>query len=111
MEQYFPALTMFAVTFVVTTLLFVPVTAFKSKRPLVRFYWNGFWGLLALIASFAGGMNTLMLMRVDVQLFSEALLAGTLVAYVLFVMFAWVRLVGTTAFRFVQPRLAAITNS
>ena len=111
MEQFVPALVMFGVTVMVTTLLFIPVTLLKTSRPLVRFYWTGFWTLLAMIASFAGGMNTLMLLQIDVQLFAEALLAGTLVAYVLFVMFAWVRLVGTTAFRFLMPRFRALSEA
>ncbi len=109
MGHYQPALIMFTVTFIVTTLLFVPATRISFRSELTNFYWRGFWTLLAIISSLAGGMNTLMLMRVDAQAFSEAALAGTLAAYVLFVMFAWFRLVGAAAFSFLKPRLAALT--
>ena len=111
MEQFIPAFIMFGATVLITSLLFVPVTLFNGKNPLVKFYWNGFWTLLAMIASFAGGMNTLMLLGIDAKAFAEAVLAGTLVAYVLFVMFAWFRLVGTTAFNFLKPRLQAFASS
>ena len=108
MEQFLPATIMFTVTFIVTVLFLVPVMLIKNRKSLIGFYFCGFWVFLALITSLAGGMNTLMLMRIDVQTFAQATLAGTLAAFVIFVMFAWVRLVGFAAFKFLKPKLTAV---
>ncbi len=108
MEQLTPAFIMFTVTTLVAALFFVPVTCFKRKNALFDFYWTGFWGFLALITAVAGGSSTLMLLRVPTSEFSEACLAGILAAYVCFVCFAWFRLVGFAAIKWLMPALAQV---
>ncbi|MGB0907053.1 MAG: hypothetical protein ACPGVT_06140 [Maricaulaceae bacterium] len=92
MEHAFAALIMFLITLGTVTLLFVPVTRFPAKNELVNFYWAGTWVFLAMIAAFAGAINTLKLIKIDVVQIGNAVLAGTLVTFVLFVMFGWARL-------------------
>lgn len=92
MGHIFAALIMFLITVGTATLLFVPMTRFPAKNDLVNFYWAGIWVFLAMIAAFAGGINTLMLIDVDVIKIGNAVLAGTVAAFVIFVMFGWGRL-------------------
>ena len=92
MIQFLPGLIMFAITLAFVTLMFVPVTAFKQKNELIRFYWVGVWLFLAMIAAFSGGSETLTLLRYDVGNVPVALLSALTVCFVLFVMFGWVRL-------------------
>ena len=87
-----PGLIMFAITLAFVTLFFIPVTAFKQKDELIRFYWVGVWIFLAMIAAFSGGAQTLALFQYDVTLTSEALLTALTVCFVIFVMFGWFRL-------------------
>ena len=108
MEQLIPVTIMFTVTFLVTVLFLLPVALVKNRHALIKFYFSGFWGFLALITAVAGGMNTLMLARIDVQTFAQAALVGILAAFVIFVMFAWVRLVGFAAFKVLKPKLRAV---
>lgn len=93
--QFLPALIMFAITVAFVTIMFVPVTVFPQKNELINFYWAGFWIFLAMIASLAGGSNTLMLLRYDAQNFSNAILFAMVVCFVIFVMFGWFRLSAT----------------
>lgn len=83
---------MFAITLAFVTLFFIPVTAFKQKDELIRFYWIGIWVFLALIAAFSGGAETLTLFRYDVTLSSNALLSALVICFVIFVVFGWFRL-------------------
>lgn len=83
---------MFAITLAFVTLLFIPVTAFKQKNELIRFYWVGVWVFIAMIAAFAGGSETLTLFNYDVGNVPVALLTSLTVCFVLFVMFGWFRL-------------------
>jgi len=92
MGHIFAATIMFLITVGTATLLFVPMTRFPAKNDLVNFYWAGIWVFLAMIAAFAGGVNTLMLVDIDVMKVGNAILAGTVAAFVLFVMFGWGRL-------------------
>ncbi len=83
---------MFAITLAFVTLLFVPITAFKHKNELIRFYWVGVWIFLAMIAAFAGGSETLTAFRYDVGDVPNVLLTVLTVCFVIFVMFGWFRL-------------------
>ena len=92
LTQILPGLIMFAVTLAFVTLLFVPVTAFKQKNELVRFYWVGAWVFMAMIAAFSGGTETLKLFNYDAGNVSIALLTALTVCFVFFVVFGWFRL-------------------
>ena len=83
---------MFAITLAFVTLFFVPITAFKQKNELIRFYWVGVWVFLAMIAAFAGASETLKLFRYDVGNVPTALLTSLTLCFVLFVVFGWFRL-------------------
>lgn len=83
---------MFAITLAFVTLMFVPVTAFKQKNELIRFYWVGVWLFLAMIAAFSGGSETLALLKYDTGNVPIALLSALTVCFVIFVMFGWFRL-------------------
>jgi len=90
--QYIPGLIMFTITLVFVTLFFIPVTVFKQKNDLIRFYWVGAWSFLAMIAAFSGGSQTLMLLQYEADSAATAILTSLTVCFVLFVMFAWFRL-------------------
>jgi len=90
--QILPGLIMFAITLAFVTLFFIPVTAFKQKDDLIRFYWVGIWVFLAMIAAFSGGSETLTLFNYDVGNFPTALLSALTICFVIFVMFGWFRL-------------------
>ena len=92
LTQVLPGLIMFAITFAFVTLMFLPITVFKQKNELVRFYWVGVWLFIAMIAALAGGSETLMLLDYDARNFSVALLSAFTVCFVLFVVFGWFRL-------------------
>ena len=90
--QILPGLIMFLITLAFVTVFFVPVTAFKQKNELIRFYWVGVWVFIAMIAAFSGGAETLKLFRYDVGNVPVALLTSLTVCFVIFVMFGWFRL-------------------
>ena len=90
--QFLPSLMMFAITLVFVTAFFIPVTAFKQKNELIRFYWVGVWFFLAMIAAFAGGSQTLLLLGYNAHNIATAMLTSLTVCFVLFVMFGWCRL-------------------
>lgn len=98
MTQTLPAAIMFFITIGFAALFFFPTTKFPQKNKLVNFYWSGFWIYLAMIASFAGAANTLMILKFDTMEFADAVLAGVSASFVFFVMFAWVRLSGSAIF-------------
>ena len=83
---------MFGITIAVVTLLFIPVTVFKQKNELIRFYWVGVWVFIAMIAAFSGGSETLALLNYDAGNVPIVLLSVLTVCFVLFVMFGWFRL-------------------
>ena len=83
---------MFAITAGVTSLLCMPIFAFKLKNKLVNFYWAGVWVFLMLISSVAGAMNTLMLLDVPAEQIATIYLSILTLCFVLFVMFGWFRL-------------------
>jgi len=87
-----PAIIMFTITLAFATLFFIPVTTFKQKNELIRFYWVGVWVFLAMITAFAGGWETLKMLNYDAGNVPVALLSALTVCFVLFVMFAWCRL-------------------
>lgn len=92
LTQFLPGLIMFAITLVFVTLMIIPVTAFKQKNELLRFYWIGVWGFLAMIAAFSGGRETLAMLNFDSGDVPLAQLSALTVCFVLFVVFAWFRL-------------------
>ncbi len=83
---------MFAITLAFVTLFFIPVTAFKQKNELIRFYWVGVWVFIAMITAFSGGSETLVLLNYDAGNFPIALLSALTACFVLFVVFGWFRL-------------------
>ena len=93
MGQYTPIIIMSVVTLVVTLMFLVP-TRMKFGGALVRFYWCGFWMFLSLIALVAGGAEVLKLAGQPVEKLSVSALSGIMAAFIVFVIFAWVRLVG-----------------
>ena len=90
--QYLPSLMMFAITLVFVTLFFIPVTVFKQKNELIRFYWVGIWLFIAMIAAFSGGSQTLLLLDYDAEIVAMAILIPLTVCFVIFVIFGWFRL-------------------
>lgn len=98
MEQIIPAAIMFIMTFIVCVLFLIP-SRFKFGSSLMRFYWCGFWYFLALIGFVAGGAEVLKILGWQVDHQSVAILAGIMSAYILFVVFAWFRLVGAAVFK------------
>jgi len=92
LTQFLPGLIMFTITLVFVTLFFIPVTVFKQKNELIRFYWIGVWVFLAMIAAFAGGAETLLLLNYDPGNVAVALLSALTVCFALFVAFGWFRL-------------------
>lgn len=101
MAQFMAASTMGLITLVVVLLLLLPIRL-KFGTDLVKFYWRGVWFFLAAIAAISGGAEVLKMLGFAVDRVSIAILAGIMSAYILFVMFAWFRLVGAalwTGFR------------
>jgi len=92
LTHYFPGLIMFMITLAFVSLTFVPVTVFKQKNELVRFYWVGAWVFIAMIAAFAGAAETLALMNYDAGNIPIVMLTALTVCFVLFVVFGWFRL-------------------
>jgi hypothetical protein len=87
-----PASIMFLITIGFVSLFFIPIVAFQRPNKIVNFYWVGVWLFLAMITAIAGAQNTLMLLKYDANLFSEALLFSIVASFVFFVVFAWFRL-------------------
>ena len=92
MIQYLPGLIMFLITLLFVTLMFIPVTVFKQKNALIRFYWVGVWFFIAMIAAFSGAAETLKLLNYDAGTIPVAFLTSLTACFVLFVMFGWFRL-------------------
>ncbi len=93
MGQIAPVMIMSTITLIAVTLLFVP-TRLKFGTDLVRFYWCGFWYLLALIVLASGSFEVFKLAGFTIEPYDIAILGGLMTAYIGFVMFAWFRLVG-----------------
>ena len=92
MEQFIGVSIMVLATVVTTLLLLFPIK-FKFGTKLVKFYWRGLWCFLAMIAIVAGSGEVLKIMGFDFELYVLAALSGLMSSYILFVMFAWFRLV------------------
>jgi hypothetical protein len=86
------AIIMFAITVGFTALFWLPAIKFKQKNHIVNFYWVGLWGFLSSITALSGAQAILIILRQDVQVFTNAFLTGVSAAFVIFVMFAWARL-------------------
>ncbi|MEP1231473.1 MAG: hypothetical protein ABJG88_12420 [Litorimonas sp.] len=93
-----PAAIMFSITIIFAAMFFIPATKYPRKNKLINFYWSGFWIYLAFIASIAGAANTLWILRYDTMSLADAILTGVSASFVVFVMFAWLRLSGSVFF-------------
>lgn len=91
--QLIAALIMFSITIVIAAAFCWPMTRFPRKNKLTNFYWAGFWSFLAMITAVAGAQSTLIIMGRDVSRFGTAILGALTITFVLFVVFAWARLV------------------
>lgn len=91
-----PTLIMIVSTVIVTGFMLLP-TKLKFGTPLIRFYWRGFWVFLSLISFIAFGSAAFKVAGYANDIYSVALLEGLVVAFVVFVMFAWFRLAGQAA--------------
>ncbi len=91
--QLTASLIMFAITIIVASAFCWPMTRFPRKSKLVNFYWAGFWSFLAIISAVAGAQSTLLILGQDVSRFASAILGALVITFVLFVVFAWARLV------------------
>ena len=94
MLQFFPAVIMFIFTVAFTSLFLIPVTSYTPKDAIAAFYWRGVWIFLSAICAVSGAANTVKMMGYGVQSVSESILLSLLVTFVVFIMFAWVRLAG-----------------
>ena len=95
MIHILPAAVMFFITIGFTALFVLPAIRYPRKSKLINFYWAGFWVYLAIISSLSGAANTLFILRYDAMTFSDAALLGVSASFVVFVMFAWLRLSGS----------------
>lgn len=95
MEHYIPSIIMTIITLIFVIIVLLPILA-KFGSPLLRFYWAGFWIYIALIGLIAGGSTAIMISGTDIEQQSNAVLSGIVMSFVLFVFFAWFRLVGQT---------------
>lgn len=93
LSAYLPSLIMFAITVGFVSLCFLPAT-FERQSKLINFYWVGFWLFLGLIAAISGATQTVLLAGVDASFLSARLQTAASLCFVIFVMFAWVRLSG-----------------
>ena len=93
MPSLLPPAIMFAITVFVVTLILVPAT-FERKSSLLNFYWVGVWVFLAVIASVAGGSQTVQMVGLEAEPLAGRLQFAATLCFTLFVMFAWVRLSG-----------------
>lgn len=93
MAQIMAAGTMGLITLAVVLLLLLPIRL-RFGSDLVKFYWRGVWFFLSAIATVSGGAEVLKILGYSVEKPSIAILAGIMSAYILFVVFAWFRLVG-----------------
>ena len=84
---------MFVITIVFGTVFWWPVTRFPRKDGLLNFYWVGFWAFLAMITAMSGAQATLKLAGQNVDTTANALLNALTITFVVFVVFAWFRLV------------------
>ena len=87
-----PALIMFSITIIVTSVLCMPIFAFPLKNKIINFYWAGVWIFLMLISAVAGAMNTLMILDIPAEQTATIYLAILTLCFVIFVMFGWFRL-------------------
>lgn len=97
MEQVIIAAVMLLITTATVLLLLFP-TRFKFGTDLVKFYWRGVWYFLAAISMVAGSGEVFEILGYSVEQYIIAALSGLMTAYILFVVFAWFRLVGVGLF-------------
>lgn len=98
MEHYASAIIMILATLATTLILLFPIK-FKFGSNLVKFYWRGLWCFLSMIGFVAGAGEVLKIMGFDFELYIIAALSGLMSAYILFVVFAWFRLVAFGFFK------------
>lgn len=92
--QLIAMMIMFMITVGFASLLFLPVTCFSRKSKVLNFYWCGFWIFLAVITGTAGASSSLMLLGMENQAFSDSVLTGIILLFVLFVVVGWFHLCG-----------------
>lgn len=97
MLQFVPAAIMFVFTVGFASVFLIPATSYTPKDSIVTFYWRGTWIFLSAICALAGASNAVTMAGRDVYAISDAALMALLVVFVLFIMFAWVRLAGKAA--------------
>ena len=103
--QWMAALVMFMITVGVTSVFCYPPLKFQNRNEVVNFYWTGFWVFLACLVATAGSQSALRIVGLKDQAFSNALLRAVSVTFVLFVMFAWFRLISMGATTFLKKGL------
>lgn len=104
-DQLIATAIMFLLTVLISAVIMLPAKMFSNQGPLFRFYWKGFWAILSTIAAISGSQATLNIAGYNVDSVAEALLTAMTLVLVLFVMFAWGRLVLTGAFTVIKNRL------
>ncbi|HHI89151.1 MAG TPA: hypothetical protein ENK01_04275 [Hellea balneolensis] len=90
--QFIAATIMFLVTIGIAGAFWLPALNVHYKNALVKFYWMGFWSFLGGLTAIAGAQAVLVILGQHVERFGGAMLSGVSTAFVVFVMFAWVRL-------------------
>lgn len=94
LDPYLPSMIMGAITVIFVAAFLFPAT-FDRKSKLLNFYWVGFWIFLALIAGIAGSAQTAILAGFNPTFLIDNLQPASVVCFVVFVMFGWVRLCGS----------------
>jgi len=97
MEQYMSAMIMVLITIATVLLLLLPIKL-RFGTDLIKFYWRAFWCQLALIAVVAGSGEVLEILGNPQENYTLAILSGLMTSYILFVVFAWFRLIGVGFF-------------
>jgi len=97
--QFLAAAIMFLLTIGFAALFWLPAFKVKQNNELVKFYWIGFWAFLGGLVALSGAQAVLLILGRDVQAFGQAVMTGMSAAFVVFVMFGWIRLTlkGVTA--------------
>lgn len=93
-----PALVMFVLTAAVVAAFLIPATH-SRRSALLNFYWVGAWLFLALLAAVSGGEQVVRFLGLDASNFAARLQAALLVCFPIFIVAAWLRLVGVALVR------------
>jgi hypothetical protein len=88
---------MFVFTVAFAGVFLIPVTNIDFKKPVLQFYWRGFWIFLSMICAITGSANTLLLAKIPVAETAQAAEIAILMAFILFIVIAWFHLAGKAA--------------